>query len=186
MAALRSLEPEKKTTVMPKDGGYVLVTVIFIIAILTMSAVAIATMSQTESNIVRNERLYMGEFYNADSGLMIASEKFGPWEVALNSGNYWSSEDEEDEEGKKKYLVQDEFGARTIIEAFRVDDNNSSEFNEENGLPEGLKHIDDPMISSGTGVTGEVLIKRYAISARPENGNVEVQAGVYKYIPCNK
>lgn len=178
MAALRNLKQDERSSFMPNDEGYVLVTVIFIIAILTMSAVAIATMSQTESNIVRNERLYMGEFYNADSGLMIASERFGPWESALNGGNYWTSPED--------YLIQDETGARTKIQAFRVDENNSSEFNKEHDLPEGLKHIDDPMISSGTGVTGEVLIKRYAISARQENGNVEVQAGVYKYIPAGK
>lgn len=164
------------------DEGYVLITVIFILAILTLSAAAIATISQTESSIVRNERLYLKEFYNADSGISVASEKFKPWEAALNDAaeKYWTSKD------KSEYVIQDESGAKTIIEAFRVDEKNGDAFNEQYDLPPGLEHIDDPMISSGTGVTGEVLIRRYAITAKPENGNVKLQAGLYKYIPGGK
>lgn len=179
--AVENGKERMKTPNISNDDGYVFVTVIFIIAILTMSAVAIATMSQTESNIVRNERLYMGEFYNADSGISIACEKFKEWETALNVNDYWSS----DKDSEKKYLIEDEFGKKTIIEAFRVDEKNSA-FNQKNDLPDGLEHIDDPIISSGTGVTGEVLIRRYALAARPENGSVKVQAGVYKYIPGGK
>lgn len=172
--------PEKKAIIQPRrdfDDGYVLVTVIFIIAILTISAAAIATISQTESHIVRNERLYMKEFYNADSGLNVAAEKYKSWEASLgnNGENYWTS--------NGTSYVQDEFGVKTIIEAFRIEETYSNDFEAGHGSFPELKHVDHPLMGSGTGVTGEVLIKRYAINARQENGNVEVQAGVYKYIP---
>lgn len=164
------------------DDGYVLVTVLMIIAILTVSAAAIATISQTESAIVRNERVYLNEFYSADAGLAVASEKFRQWETQLNFTNTFS------------YEHQSETGGTTVIEAYRVittseDSARASEIQKminDNKIPAGLKHIDDPMLGSGTGVTGEVLIKRYALSAKPKNGNVQVQAGVYKYIPAGK
>lgn len=166
-----------------KDEGYILVTVLFILAILTMSAVAIATISQTESNIVRNERIYLNEFYNSDSAIGISSEGFLQWISTLKNSS---------EKNGYKYnvTIPGENGAGTSVdvEAVRIEDS-YGQFNENispfaKDLP-AQKHIDDPLVGSGTGVTGEVMIRRYAITAKPSNGNVQLQAGVYKYIPGN-
>lgn len=155
------------------EDGYVLVTVLFIIAILTISAVAIATISQTESAIVRNERVYLNDFYASDAGISIASEKFKEWERVVNI------------EKSVTYEHQSETGGKMFIEAFAVDKENGDSYNIQHNLPVGLKHVDDPMISSGSGVTGEVFVRRYALSAKSDNGNVKILAGVYKYIPGN-
>lgn len=168
---------EKKCT--EKEGGYVLVTVIFMIAILTISAAAIATMSQTESNIVRNERLYFDEFYNADSGISLASEIYPDWHTPL---------DVQGSRNGYKYskTIAGETGNEILIEAVRVNESYNDFSGELSGFAKDVphqKHIDDPLIGSGTGVTGQVMIRRFAITATPSGSANQLQCGVYKYIP---
>ncbi|WP_027358288.1 pilus assembly PilX N-terminal domain-containing protein [Desulforegula conservatrix] len=164
---------------MDKEDGYVLVTVIFMIAILTISAAAIATMSQTESNIVRNERLYFDEFYNADSGISLASEIYPDWHTPLDvqrsrNGFRYSK------------TITGEAGNEVLIEAVRVDESYNDFLGELSGFAKDVprqKHIDDPIIGSGTGVTGQIMIRRFAITATPSGSTNQIQCGVYKYIP---
>jgi len=181
--------PEKETSIPSLrdfDDGYVFVTVIFILAILTISAVAIATISQTESKIVRNERLYLTEFFNADSAIAVASE------TSTGEDGWGTKLNRKDKPNGYVYKTKlfGESGAETVIEAFRIEksytsvNSEASEFAAKK-LPV-QPHIDEPMLGSGTGVTGEAMIRRYAITAKPVDGNVQVQAGVYKYIPGGK
>lgn len=173
---------EKEVIIRPRtdmDEGYVLLTVIFIIAILTISAAAIATISQTESNIVRNERLYLKEFYNADSGISVTSEIYPDWHTPLDAQSVGNG---------YRYSIQiaGEIGNEIMIEAVRVDESYNDFLSDLSGFAKEVpcqKHIDDPLIGSGTGVTGQVMIRRFAITATPSGSANQLQCGVYKYIP---
>lgn len=163
------------------EAGYIMVTAIFVLAILTITAAAISMLSQTESKTVRSERLYLTEFFNTDSAIAVASEKStGPdgWGTILNN----------DMENGYVYTSRPlgESGPATVIEAFRIDESYNNVNSDASAFAKNLpvqKHIDEPLVGSGTGVTGEVMIRRYAITARPADGSVQIQAGVYKYIP---
>jgi Na+-transporting methylmalonyl-CoA/oxaloacetate decarboxylase gamma subunit len=174
------------------ESGYIMVTAIFVLAILTITATAISMLSQTESNTVKSERTYLSEFFNADSAVTLASEKStgaDGWATELNKS------ENQDKGYSYKVKLNGESGPETVVEVFRIKDEpyKKSDYTpavvgfrkdkpNEIDLPQ-MKHIDEPLVGSGTGVTGEVKIRRYAIAAKPADGNVQIQTGVYKYIP---
>ncbi len=167
------------------EKGYVMVAAIFILAILAISATAIATLSGTESGIVKNERLYLTGFYECESANIDASTaEFATWLDFLNSSPSNGY--------KYKKQIAEEFGAQSgaTIEVLRVDKSYANLATAPDHKPSAFaaslpvqKHVDDPLIGSGTGVTGEVQIQRFAITSTPTKGELQLQSGVYKYIP---
>jgi len=184
MVACINLNIRSKTMNMKKlneESGYVMVISLCILAVLTISAAAISKMSQTESGIVRNERIYFDNFYEAESAAVKSVEKYKDWNTTVESSP---------SNGHKFELeTGDESGSKATVEAVRIESNDEqstytsglSDF-ATNNLP-NMKHIDDPLIDSGTGVTGKTMISRYAVTTEPYGGGVQLQVGIYKYIP---
>lgn len=162
------------------ESGYVLVMCLFILGILTLSTVAVSMLSQTESGIVRNERIYFDSFYQTESAAIKAVDGYKSWNTFLDSSS----------SNGHKYEIEssDENGVKAVAETVRIEADGEktsfatdiSEFAKD--IPP-LKHIDDPLIDSGTGVTGKTFIRRYAVTTESEKGDVQLQVGIYKYIP---
>lgn len=164
-----------------EESGYLLVISIFILAILTVGATAISKISQTESGIVKNERMYFENFYEAESAAVKSIENYKDWNSAL---------DRSATNGHKFELKTGcESGRKMTLVAVRIEDKDEkSDFTGDlsdfatKGIPD-IRHIDDPLIDSGTGVTGKTKISRYAVTTEPNDGELQLQVGVYKYIP---
>lgn len=164
-----------------EESGYVMVISLCILAVLTISAAAISRISQTESGIVRNERIYFDSFYVAESAAVKSIEKYKDWN-SLVDGSPTNGH-------KFELETNDESGTKTTLAAVRIESSDEqstfttglSDF-ATSDVPD-MKHIDDPMIDSGTGVTGKTMISRYAVTTEPEDGGVQLQVGIYKYIP---
>jgi len=163
------------------ESGYVMVITLCILAVLTISAAAISMLSQTESRIVRNERIYFDNFYEAESAAAKSIDKYKDWNSLVDASP---------SNGHKFQLeTEGESGSKSTVEVVRIEaDEEKTAFTNDlsdfatNGVPK-MKHIDDPLIDSGTGVTGKTMISRYAVTAEPQDGGVQLQVGIYKYIP---
>lgn len=168
---------------MNEESGYLLVISIFILAVLTIGAAAISQISQTESGVVKNERMYFESFYEAESAAVKSIENYKDWNSAL---------DRSATNGHKFELITGcGSGLKMMVVAVKIEDEDEkSDFTGDlsdfatKDLPD-MRHIDDPLIDSGTGVTGKTKISRYAVTTEPNDGELQLQVGIYKYIPSD-
>ncbi len=155
------------------NKGFILITCLVITALFMLIAVSAATLSYTQSKIIRNRQEALKDFYNTESAI----------HYAVYNSDQWFTDEFINSESENAKTIFTPPNSSVKLEIRHITDSNNSKKNIEglskaaNNLPV-QSHTAPPPPDSGFGIK-DFEVKRYAITATSANG-LKIQAGVWK------
>ncbi|MCF8068776.1 MAG: hypothetical protein K9L30_09350 [Desulfobacterales bacterium] len=159
-------------------SGFLLVSAIFIMAILLIAGLAIVQMSSTEVKTSRSEQVIAMDFYNAEAGIIEAMDNYAVWldnDYLLESIDAASFEDDVenmDNEVLAHVQIRNIYDPDSAVNDVFGSDDPADDFPFQ-------EHIAPPPSESGFSMV-EFDARRYAITSTAPDSNSKIQTGAYK------